>query len=506
MRRAVLLTATAVLLVGPTALAFFSGGYFDEPRLIAALTAWALVLVVALTSPQPLPASRQGRAALAGLVLIAAWTGISLTWAPLSEPASASLVRLVLYVGALLAAMGLLRDRLSANAVEPALALGAVVVIGYGLAGRLLPGVVHLTQSTTAFGRLEQPVTYWNAEGALAAIGLVLCARLAGTESRPVAVRVLAASASAVLGMGVYLTFSRGAIAVAVVGLIVLMAAAPVWAQWRAACVALAAAVAAAVGSAGFSAVTALEGSAGRRQSEGAIVLGILVLVMVAAGLAQSRYCAAEARGGARAGRLGAARRLPALAAVAVALGLVGLVVGGLAERGDDDELSRRQGATRLGSIESARYDYWRVGLRAFARHPLDGVGAAGFRVEWLRERPIAEPALEVHSLPLEMATELGIPGLLGFGLLLYGAGVASAHALRRRPVLAPGLYAGATVWLLHSAIDWDWQMPAVTLPAIIMAGALIAASEVDLKADASRAATGPARDALSGNPAGSAA
>ena len=28
------------------------------------------------------------------------------------------------------------------------------------------------------------------------------------------------------------------------------------------------------------------------------------------------------------------------------------------------------------------------------------------------------------------------------------------------------------------SAIDWHWEMPAVTLPALVMAGALIAASE----------------------------
>ena len=35
MRRAVLAVAGALLLVGPTVLAFFSGGYYAEPRLIA---------------------------------------------------------------------------------------------------------------------------------------------------------------------------------------------------------------------------------------------------------------------------------------------------------------------------------------------------------------------------------------------------------------------------------------------------------------------------------------
>ena len=47
MRRALLAPAAAVLLLGPTALAFFAGGFFEGPRLTAAVVAWALVLVVA---------------------------------------------------------------------------------------------------------------------------------------------------------------------------------------------------------------------------------------------------------------------------------------------------------------------------------------------------------------------------------------------------------------------------------------------------------------------------
>ena len=43
MRRAVVIAATAVALVSPTVLAFFSGGYFAEPRLLAGLVVWALV-------------------------------------------------------------------------------------------------------------------------------------------------------------------------------------------------------------------------------------------------------------------------------------------------------------------------------------------------------------------------------------------------------------------------------------------------------------------------------
>jgi O-antigen ligase len=123
--------------------------------------------------------------------------------------------------------------------------------------------------------------------------------------------------------------------------------------------------------------------------------------------------------------------------------------------------------------------------MRAFGEHPLKGLGSGGFRVVWLRERPVREGALEVHSLPLEMAVELGIPGVLGLGLLIGGVGVAGGRALSRRASIAPGACAATAVWLMHASIDWDWQVPAVTLPALVMAGALVAAGEPELEPDA---------------------
>ena len=64
--------------------------------------------------------------------------------------------------------------------VLAAVAAGALVVIGYGLSARLLPALLTFARSTSAQGRLEQPLTYWNAIGAVAAIGLALSAHLAG--------------------------------------------------------------------------------------------------------------------------------------------------------------------------------------------------------------------------------------------------------------------------------------------------------------------------------------
>jgi len=472
MRRAVTAVAAACLLALPTVLAFRAGGYHAEPRLIAALVVWALVLALAALGPAPLPRSGPGRVALGGLVLLTAWSAVSLAWAPLGGPAIQAVQRLVLYTGALVLAVGVLRAPRALRAVEPALAAGATVVIGYGLAGRLLPGVLELARSESAGGRLEQPITYWNAEGALAAVGLVLAARIAGDPSRPGRLRAGAAAAAVPLGAGVYLSYSRGALAVALLGLLILVAAAPTRAQLRAVGLALVAGAAAAAIGAAFPGVAALEGALDDRIRDGAIALSLLVAAGAAAAVLAARAAAADD------GPLPAARRLGPIAAALVAAAALGLVAGGLGERPTRAELAQGAGAQRLATVSSNRYEYWRVGLQAFAREPVTGLGAGGFRVAWLQERTFPEAVRDAHSLAVECAAELGLPGLAGLALLVGGVAAAARRALRRRRAAAAGATATLIAWLLHAAIDWDWQLPAVTLPAVVLAGALIVLDE----------------------------
>jgi len=477
MRRAVPVLATAVLLAGPAVLAFLTGGYFDGARAAATAVAWTLVLLLALAGPLPLPRSGPGWLAAGALAALAAWSAISIAWAPLVGPAVDSVQRLLLYLGVLLAATAVLRDRGLARAVEPALAAGAALVIGYGLAGRLVPGIVDLNRSLVAGGRLEQPLTYWNAEGLLAAMGFLLCVRLAGDPSRPRWMRIAAAAAFGPLGAGVYLSYSRGALAVAVLGLIFLVAAAPVRPQLRAAAAGLVAAVVAGAVAAAFRGVAGLEGSGAEQRRDGAIVLAAFVIVATVAGLLAARMSAAERSDPALLERLGYAGRLPAVAFGAAALCVVGLAIGGLAETGDSTESAEAR-PSRFVSISSQRYEYWRVGANAFVDRPFQGEGAGGFRVLWRMERDVDAAAVEVHSLVMEMATELGLPGLLLLGALLVGVAAAGRRALAAGAPIAPGACAVCATWLLHASIDWDWQMPAVTIPAIVLAGALLAESE----------------------------
>jgi hypothetical protein len=471
MRRAVPAVAAACLLAGPAALAFFSGGFFAEPQIIAAIVAWSLVLALAAAGPAPLPGSRAGRLAVAGLVLLTAWSAISIAWAPLAGAAVHDVERLVLYVGAALVAVGTLRNGGAMRLVEPGVAAGAAIVIGYGLAGRLLPDIVELARSQSAGGRLEQPITYWNAEGALAAMGFIVCARLAGDAARPIAVRVMAAAAAPALAAGVYLTYSRGAIAVAVLGLLVLLALGPSRAQLAAVALAGATGVAAAAWSAAFPGVAALEGSHPAR--DGLVVLaGLLALAAIAALLTHRRGRVAEQAPPSW------SRRLRPASLAAIACVTLGLAVGGLTERPDAGDPASGAKPERLTSVSSNRYEYWRVGLEAFGRNPIAGVGSGGFRVVWLQERTISEGVTNAHSLEVETAAELGLLGLLALALLVGGVIAAARTALARNAAAAAGPSAALLAWFLHASIDWDWQLPAVSLPAIVLAGAIVAIAE----------------------------
>jgi hypothetical protein len=471
MRTRALAVGSGVLVAGPTALAFFVGGYFDEARAWAGLGVWVLVAAALALRAGRMPRSRASWIALAGIGVLAAWTFASLAWAPIAGDAYRAGEIVVLYAGALLAAVLLLGASSAQRWVEPVLAAGTLVVIGYGLSERLVPGLLHFASSVSAQGRLEQPLTYWNAMGELAAIGFVLCARLAGAPERPPWMRALGAAACGPLGMGLYLSFSRGALFACVAGLIVLVTTAPRRDQIQALGIAVVAGGLCTVAAAPFGGVTSLTGGLATRERQGAIALVVLIVVMAAAGIGQLRL-ARRGPGGA----LRLPRRAPWIALALICGGLALAIAVGAKETTSITNLGT--GAGRLVSLQSDRYDYWDVALQAFAAEPLRGVGAGGWAVWWLSHRTINDYAQDAHSLPLQTMAELGLVGLAALLMLFGGVAVASRTALRRNPALATGPIAALAVYAAHSPLDWDWQMPAVTLVAIVLAGLVLALAD----------------------------
>jgi O-antigen ligase len=128
--------------------------------------------------------------------------------------------------------------------------------------------------------------------------------------------------------------------------------------------------------------------------------------------------------------------------------------------------------AERLISAQSNRSAYWRVAAEVFAEHPLKGIGSGSFGVEWLQRREIAEAVRDAHSLYLETAAELGLVGLAA--LVAFLAGIVFAARRSKQPAAIAALAAFA----LHAGLDWDWELPALSLVAILLAARVIAAQE----------------------------
>ncbi len=270
--------------------------------------------------------------------------------------------------------------------------------------------------------------------------------------------------------MGLYLSFSRGALFACAAGIVALIVLAPRREQLAALAVTILAGGLSVAASAPFRGLTQLAGSAGLRERQGAIVLALLVVIMALAAGAQR---ALQRRVSGEPLRL--PRATPWVAIVLICVGLAGAIVVGAKEHSG---VPLSAGASRYTSLQSNRYAYWRVAMRAFSDQPIHGVGAGGWAVYWLRYRPFAEAAQDAHSLPLQTLAELG---LIGAALLLtFVGGVAfvSRRAIRVRPGLAAGPIATLVVYIVHAPLDWDWQMPAVTLVAIALAGQLVALAE----------------------------
>jgi hypothetical protein len=462
--------AVAVLLAGPTVLAFRAGGYFDEPRVIAAVVAWALVALAALVAPVAVPRAAPARLALGGLAALTAVVGASLLWAPIGAFAQADLQRLLLYLAALVAGTAFLRRPAGLRVVEVALAAGTLVVVAYALSGRLLPGIVEQTVSSSAGGRLEQPLTYWNAVGALAALGTVLCTRIAGDATRDGRLRVAAAAGAVPLGLAMYLTLSRGALLTTAFGLFLLVALGRERSQLRSIGVVVVAVLVACLATAVLPAVRGVARGMDAREAQGLVMLAVLVVLAAGAALAQHRLLRRPQDAPLRGLRL-----VTAACAIAV---VAAFAVAATGDRSVDVPAGGTSDARRLTTIESNRYTYWRVAGEMFARAPLIGEGSGAFRVVWRRDRTIDDPALDAHSLYVETAAELGLLGLLALGLFIAGVWWSAARALARDRAAAVGPVAAVAALAVHAGLDWDWEMPALALLGILLAAALAAAAD----------------------------
>jgi O-antigen ligase len=175
----------------------------------------------------------------------------------------------------------------------------------------------------------------------------------------------------------------------------------------------------------------------------------------------------------------GQRRRLWRMLLVAVPVAAVVLVVvGAAASRGPLTIHAGPGRFFRLGS--SDRWQWWQESLHIFRDRPVAGSGAGTFI---MARKPFAgettSVASEPHNLPLQFLSELGVVGLVLFLLVLVAAGFVVVCALRRlrgaeRPA-ACALAAICAAWLVHAAVEFDWEYVALTGPVALVVGSLAA-------------------------------
>jgi hypothetical protein len=466
---------SAVLL---TALASSQGGFFATTWGWSALALlWATAIALVLRPElrvRPLEAIFVG----ASLALLA-WTLASNLWTAFPTETMAESERMVVYVGAALAAVVAARRR-SITALVGGTWAAITIVCGYALLTRLFPESLRLTDSL-AGDRLAAPIGYWNGLGIFAAMGLLLTLGLAA-NGRP-AVRALAGASAVVLGLTLYLTFSRGATIALALGLVAVVAVEQrrlrvvttlfVIAPWPAVAIVLAA------HEPGFTRTdVALQVSARAGQRMAVIML---VLIPVAA-VAMSVYVSAE-------GRVRIPRRVRRAYATALLSGAAAVLVvlfvrfgspPALAERAYDGFVRKPAVTTNLNQhlfslSNSDRLAEWRIAWRQYEAHPVLGGGAGTYYFSWMLARPHTTTVHDAHNLYLETLAELGPVGL-ALLVVMFAAPLAGLPRARHDG-LATAAFGAYTAYLLHVWLDWDWELPAITVAALFCGGTLLLAS-----------------------------
>jgi O-Antigen ligase len=470
--------------VSLAALAAADGGYYPTAWGWAGLVAaWVVAGLLVLGSPaRP---TRLELGFLAGIAGLAAWVLLSVAW---SEDAVESVLegqRVLLYATAALALVLVLRKRSVGHALGAALA-GLALPLAYGLATRLFPDRLGVFDPIAGY-RLTEPVGYWNGMGILAAMAALLALGFAA-RAQSLAARAVSAALTVPLVATIYFTFGRGPWIALGLGLLAAVLLDPRRLQLLA--------VSLAVGApAGLGAVLASNSDALRREDapialaadEGErLALWLVVLAVVAAAVAVG-FALAERR-------VVVPRRVTRGFAAGLAIGTAAVVVGVVVRFGGPVEMVERAydafdapppsvagpdlGERLFSFSGSFRVDLWKSAWRQYEANPVLGGGAGTYEQHWLSDRPFEHKVRDAHNLYLETLSELGPVGL---ALLLLALGAPIIAACKARAdSLVPAAFAAYLAYVVHAGIDWDWELPAVTMTALLCAAAMLASARRD--------------------------
>jgi hypothetical protein len=463
---------------GIGALGAADGGYFPPAWGWTALVALWLVVAWLFLGRAALHGGRLAAVFAGGLTGLAAWTWLSLAWTENSVQTVLEGFRMVAYAGVATALVLVVRRDATPALIRGVLAAITLVSV-YGLATRLFPDRLGTYDPVSTY-RLTEPVGYWNGLGIFAAMGLLLALGAVARE-RSTIVRAVAGAAFVLLVPALYFTFSRGAWIALAAGIVAAVALDPRRLQLLVAVlvVGIPGLLAAWIGSRS-EALTRQDSplSAAADQGGEVALFAVVLAVIAAAGVAA--LAAAERRFvPSRSVRLGFAA-LVALVVLGSALGVVARLGGPveMVDRAYDAFKTPPPDPTDLGErlftfSGSYRLDLWEESWNQYTANPVLGGGAGTYEQHWLQERPIPHNVRDAHNLYLETLGELGPIGLVLLAFAL-GAPLAAAVGARRHP-LAAGVFGAYVAYILHAGVDWDWELPAITVAALACGAALLA-------------------------------
>lgn len=390
--------------------------------------------------------------------VLAALTYVSIAWSVQPADSWVEANRTLSYLAAFGAAAALAR---LAPERWPALvwAVGTVAVVtcGYALLAKVFPATLDAADH---YGRLPVPFSYWNATGLMAALGLPACLWAGARRDAGRAIKALAVPAIAVLLTVLMLSYSRGALIAAVVGLGCWFVLVPL--RLRGTLVLALGAFGGAVATAwalAHHAITHDNATLAARTSAGhefGLVLLLVVVLMAIVGLAAAYALdritpAQDVRR-----RIGTAlivlvAMVPVVAIAGVAAssrGLTGEISHVWTELTSPSAAQPGNNPGRIAELGNSRPLYWSEGLKVGEHSPLAGVGAGGFDTARTRYSSSALAVAHAHSFVIETFADFGLIGIaLTLALLVaWALAVARTLGIRGRPrTPAPPNESGAT-------------------------------------------------------------
>ena len=464
------------------------------------------------------PGRGWGAGTLVAFAALTAFTAASIAWSV--QPANSwqtanQAVAYLLTFGGGVALARLFPGRWAALA--GAIAVLATVVCGWALLVKVFPATLDPGE---VYGRLRAPFDYWNATGLMAALGLPACLWAAARRERGLVTGALAVPALSVLIAALVLSYSRGAVIAAVIGLACWFLVVPLRLRGT---------LVLAFGAAGGAAISlwalsthalthdyvplALRTTAGHHF--GLVLLAVVALTLLA-GFASGYVMDREALGPEVKRDIGTV-----LVALIALLPLVALGALATSSRGLTGEISYmwntltnsnavvKNNSSRLTQLGSSRARYWSEAIKVGEHNPIRGVGAAGFAVARTRYSTDSYPGDSAHGYVVETFADLGVIGLALSLLLLVawclaaGRTVGASSRLRAPPghgAEQAGLLTLLAVVIIfgaHSTIDWTWFVPGTAIPALLCAGWLAGRGPV-----ADPVGRDPGRGGLSARPA----